>query len=357
MIKRFEKFGAYIFFTLLMLASYYIVNLNTQLDSAINELVYLKSEDGVSSDRGAVLTQIELGKEPNSIEEAREFEEKSYSIMERDENLTPALSIERDGQLDDILEKIEPQHCIETISDSFFIIEPKLKLDMIINRYGEKVKKEKAEIATLSIKEKKERFINLVLPAVDESRRKLIAIHNNLLELRDSNLTLQDEEYLKALYKVYRIKNGDFDELLLSVKPHPISVILAQAALESGWGTSRFFKEGNNIFGIWSFDSDDERIKAQSSSDVYLKKYDSYVESVDDYMALLGRTPQYSAFRKARAVSDDPIELIQHLEIYSELREEYVRRLRLVIEANNFEQYDKSEEESLGENSREVEVE
>ena len=165
--------------------------------------------------------------------------------------------------------------------------------------------------------------------------------YKNLLDLKDANLTESDKEYLDNLYKLYRIKDRDIDKLILAVKPHPISVILAQAALESGWGTSRFFREGSNIFGIWSFDENEERIKAKGSNGVYLKKYDSYVESVDDYMLILGRSPKYEEFRKARMETDDPNELIQYLKVYSELRDEYVRRLRIVIKANKFTKFDK----------------
>ncbi len=67
------------------------------------------------------------------------------------------------------------------------------------------------------------------------------------------------------------------------------------------------------------------------------------MESVDDYMVILGRSPKYEDFRKTRMTIDNPYELIKHLKIYSELRDEYVRRLRIVIQANNFTRFDNKE--------------
>jgi Bax protein len=232
---------------------------------------------------------------------------------------------------------------LEDTEKHFFTLYPVIDLETLAKKYYSKAKVIKKD---LTLKEKKENFINEILPAINQSRKKLLVTYQSILSLQGKKLSIQDEEYLNLLYQTYRIKNGNIEDLLIAVKPHPTSVILAQAILESGWGTSRFYKEANNIFGIWSFNSQDERIKVKGADNVYLKKYDSFVESVDDYMLMLSRNTRYLDFRKARFETDDPFELIKHLKNYSELREEYIRRLRIVIKANHLTKFDKEIKDS-----------
>ena len=250
---------------------------------------------------------------------------------------------EDNQEIDNNLSKIEvvennTETESEDVEEHFFTLYPIINLEELAKKYYSKAKVVKKY---LTLKEKKANFIKEVLPAINQSRKKLLVTYKSILSLQGKKLSIQDEEYLNLLYQTYRIKNKNIEDLLMAVKPHPTSVILAQAILESGWGTSRFYKEGNNIFGIWSFSSQDERIKVKGADNVYLKKYDSFVESVDDYMLMLGRNPRYLDFRKARFETDDPFELIKHLKNYSELREEYIRRLRIVIKANHLIRFDK----------------
>lgn len=77
--------------------------------------------------------------------------------------------------------------------------------------------------------------------------------------------------------------------------------MLAQAAIESGWGSSRFFREANNVFGIWSYNADESRIKAAESRGddvIYLRSYPDLSGAIQDYFVSLGRAKPYSAFRK-----------------------------------------------------------
>ena len=126
------------------------------------------------------------------------------------------------------------------------------------------------------------------------------------------------------------------------MKTHPTSIVLAQAAIESGWGTSRFYKEANNIFGVWSYSENESRIKAMEDREgqsVYVRKYDALLESIVSYFKTIARGP-YSEFRAAREKISEVSVLISYLEVYSELREEYVKRLDQLIQYNKFEKYD-----------------
>ena len=136
--------------------------------------------------------------------------------------------------------------------------------------------------------------------------------------------------------------------------PHPTSIILAQAAIESGWATSRFCREANNIFGIWSYNSNEKRIKAsegREGQDIYLRKYDSLFESVYDYLETISRAGAYEEFREMRLYSSNPYRLIWYLSNYSELRYEYVRSLRNVIEFNDLHLYDNLQLVKVNENA------
>jgi Bax protein len=196
-------------------------------------------------------------------------------------------------------------------------------------------------LADLPIPEKKEKFFNMLLPTVLISKHKLnlqIKQTRKLLDHRD--LTEDEQDTLDYLMKKYRADDGD--DLLLRMQGHPISIVLAQAALETGWGSSRFFRQANNVFGVWSFSESEPRIKAhqgRNGNAVYVKKYISLVESVDDYFLTLARGP-YKDFRQARNAGGDPLEMIRHLTKYSELQGEYINRLRNLMRRNNLTRYD-----------------
>ena len=96
-------------------------------------------------------------------------------------------------------------------------------------------------------------------------------------------------------------KTDDLQTLKRRLLTHPNSIVLAQAAVESGWGKSRFFKEGNNVFGVWSYDPDEPRIPASISREeyrAYLRKYSHIAESVMDYFKTIARAPAYAGFRR-----------------------------------------------------------
>jgi len=179
-----------------------------------------------------------------------------------------------------------------------------------------------------------------------------------------SELTIQYEEIVLALQnntqsdrinklkKIYKANNDV--ELLQALKPHPISVTLAQAAMESSWGTSRFFKEANNVFGVWSFNKREPRIAAngqRGSKTIWLKKYSSVKDSVRDYYKTMGRSFAFKEFRQERLLTNDPFILVTKLDKYSEKGAEYGKALHSMITYNKFVQYDKSQVETPQEDS------
>ncbi|MBD3221500.1 hypothetical protein GF314_09680 [bacterium] len=199
----------------------------------------------------------------------------------------------------------------------------------------------RVSLADLPVQEKKQKFFALMLPAVLLAKQDLADLRDEVRRIDAlDEPTVEERRWLEGMRERYRA--DDTATLLRRLQDHPNSVVLAQAALESGWGTSRFFREGNNVFGVWSFDENEPRMAAgemRGDRRIYVKKYRSVLGSIEDYFVTIGRGP-YTDFRAARLETDDPLELIDHLHRYSELGEEYVRRLALTIRSNDLHRFD-----------------
>jgi len=191
------------------------------------------------------------------------------------------------------------------------------------------------DFSDLIVNEKKRKFIDFILPAILIEKEKIKTAYHYVLDNFD-NLYLNDKT--KPLYDYCACDTAY--ELLLCFTEQPNSIIIAQAAIESGWGTSRFFLEGFNLFGIHAYNNDDQTLKAQNSSRVYVKKYSSVSESISHYLRTLARAGAYSEFRKQRANSNDVMHIINYLTNYSERREVYIDDIESIIEYNKLCQYD-----------------
>jgi len=195
----------------------------------------------------------------------------------------------------------------------------------------------------LQISEKKQKFFHMILPAILISKERLKQQRDRVLSLVSTpkdELYVEDREFLEDLYKKYKTKNNK--KLLSRLKTHPVSIILAQAAIESAWGESRFFKKGNNIFGMWSYNRNEPRIKALGSRNgkaIYVKKYATLSDAIDDYFVVIGRGA-YKSFREHREVTDNPLVLVQYLSNYCELGKSYTKKLKNFIVHNKLRKFD-----------------
>lgn len=221
----------------------------------------------------------------------------------------------------------------------FSIKEAVLQPKIVIKQAPKVVKVEKKIInEVISVNEKKERFCNLIIPAIDE-------VHNEL-ELQYSEIcnNLTNDEYSKKisqLKKTYMVESDE--ELLMALKPHPKSIAIAQAAIESAWGKSRFFKEANNLYGIWSSSEHKPRIAAsqmRGDRTIWLKKYSNIKDSVRDYYKTLAKSSAYKDFRELKMEIDDPYILVEKLDKYSEMGSKYTEDLYKIIQYNKFYIYD-----------------
>jgi Bax protein len=198
------------------------------------------------------------------------------------------------------------------------------------------------DLKQIDYKERKQHFINIMLPTILIAQKVIEQQRDEIIKLRDNfNETPNGDSLLVRMMKKFKAKN--IDDLIIRMHPHPVSITLAQAAVESGWGTSRFCREANNLFGIWSFNKNEKRVaagKSRNNKTIYLRKYDSLIESVVGYIYTIGSSNAFSKFRETRLISQNPYRLIWHLNRYSEKRLEYIVTLRNTIEQNNLTQYD-----------------
>ncbi len=195
--------------------------------------------------------------------------------------------------------------------------------------------------------ERKQLFINQILPAIlivrfeIESKNK--RVKEVLIGIKDGNTISQsDSVFLDSLMNLYNV--NEYDDLLICLKLHPTSLVLAQAALESGWGSSRFAIEANNLFGMKSLPTDRNKIISYPRSKkkkVYIKKYENISEAIDHYFVTLGRSNSYKQFRNKRYEEADVFQLIKSLNNYSEMGSNYGTMLLKMVEWNNLQQYDK----------------
>ena len=198
-------------------------------------------------------------------------------------------------------------------------------------------------------KEKKKAFVKILLPIINEENRKILLTRNKIILMFETKNF--DYSFLKKVAKQYKIKNiKSLDEYLIKINTIPPSLALAQAAIESGWGNSRFVKSANNIFGHWEYS--DKGVKPKSTYShikikYSLKKFKSIRDSVKAYMLNLNRNRAYHLFRELRAKYLAQNKLFSGgiaastLKNYSQLKTKYVRLIQKIIIANKWQIFDK----------------
>lgn len=200
----------------------------------------------------------------------------------------------------------------------------------------------------LSGADQKQSFINLVLPLIVASNDELVQRRNAVKAAFDAKNRAMLEKWA-VLYRVDPEKLDDAElakQLLRRVDTIPVALALAQAAIESGWGTSRFALQGNALFGQWAWtESAGIRPLAASNERAVVRSFGSLLESVRAYMHNLNTHPNYQRFRLARQRLSPQNKTIKagtlatYLDSYAEIGTAYVDKLRAVMSSNNFDQY------------------
>ena len=196
--------------------------------------------------------------------------------------------------------------------------------------------------ALQNTKLKKETFIKIVLPLIVAENERIIADRKKLILLSDKKFTTDlEKQWLRQKLLEYKVKKGNINELLLRMDIIPTSIALAQAAKESGWGTSRFALEGNAIFGQWTWSGQGiAPLDRESNKNHKILKFPILRASVKAYQNNLNTHKSYLKFRKKRSSLREKkkkisgLELTETLNNYAQTGSEYTKILNQIIRQN-----------------------
>jgi len=197
-------------------------------------------------------------------------------------------------------------------------------------------------------KKRKEFFIQIILPLIIKENNIIKKDRRTLFDIiNKSNNTKLELSWLEKKYKQYGIKSRDLSTLKIRMDEIPVSLAIAQAAKETGWGTSRFAQEGNALFGQWTWSGEGLKPKeAKKGADHKVMKFNILQASVRAYQRNLNTHPTYKEFRKARAeLRDtkkplDSIKLSKYLNKYAQTGNQYVEVLQKIIIQNKLKDFD-----------------
>ena len=202
--------------------------------------------------------------------------------------------------------------------------------------------------------ERKAVFFKTVLPLVLQVNEQILEDRKRLWDLNaalktGTQLSAVDRLWLAVMAARYGTRRGDVDALLSRHDMVPPSLALAQAATESAWGTSRFVKEGNAMFGEWTFAAKHDGIVPSQRSDGKthrVRAFSTLYDSVSSYVTNLNKHRAYKEFRAARAdmrakgQTLDGMRLASALHRYSERGAAYVSELHAIISGNDLDLLD-----------------
>lgn len=205
----------------------------------------------------------------------------------------------------------------------------------------------------LNITKQKEYFFNYFSKEIEFENRNILKERAFIKSLnQNKNLDHTSNEYkrlkeLQTKYKVQSIYN--YPRYLERIDIIPPSLALAQAATESGWGKSRFFKEANNIFGHWTYNPKIGMLpkRRQQGKKHFIKIFPSLQASISAYMRNLNRTSAYYEFRLKRKQMRDAGQYIDGMKLsstmskYSGIGHDYIKILKSIIRKNKLVEYDK----------------
>jgi len=197
-------------------------------------------------------------------------------------------------------------------------------------------------------KKRKDFFIQIILPLVIDENNSIKLDRMKLFSILNKNKnTKTEQEWLNVKFKQYGVVNKDLSTLKIRMDEVPVSMAIAQAAKETGWGTSRFAQEGNALFGQWTWSG--EGIKpadAEDDSTHKVMRFKVLQASVKAYQRNLNTHSSYKDFRSARAeLRDegkklDSMILTEYLDKYAETGKEYVKILQQIIRQNDLTDFD-----------------
>jgi len=223
-------------------------------------------------------------------------------------------------------------------------------------RAGQKVKpiyltKLPKDLKTLGdTKKRRELFIKIILPLILDENEKITNDRKKLFKILGKNFnTVGERVWLKRRFKEYKIDDQDLAKLKMRMDIIPVSLAIAQAANESGWGTSRFALEGNALFGQWTWSKKGISPKNKDPDQSHkILQFQILKASVRAYKNNLNTHNAYREFREVRAQLRQEgkqiigLDLSKYIKNYAAIGEKYVAIIEDIIERNSLTDFDKA---------------
>ena len=321
LIKKFILRGIYAFLAVLLVTStFYIKRLITDVND-------LKISVEIKSDKKIIAKSKESNKKSKSKDVVKKLDvskkpydpETDYTL-----NTQTVLNLFKDLEYD--LDRVRNKKLVKPI---YFTRLPK---DL------NKMK---------SVTQKKETFLKILLPLVVAENENILKDRRYLIKILKQNQSEKNTNWINKKYKEYRVSKKNIDELIEKIDIIPTSIALAQAAKESGWGTSRFALEGNAIFGQWTWNGAGiEPLDKTEGQNHKILKFPLLRASVKAYITNLNTHSGYKNFRKKRLELRNEnknlsgLDLIHELENYAQTGKEYTRILEKIIKQNNLDEFE-----------------
>jgi len=199
-----------------------------------------------------------------------------------------------------------------------------------------------------NVKKRKNLFIQIVLPLIIEENTKIKIDRKKLFVILNKNSNSKsDIEWLKKKFKQYGVAKNDLTTLKIRMDEIPVSLAIAQAAKETGWGTSRFAQKGNALFGQWTWSGNGIKPAAADNESTHkVASFKVLKASVKAYQRNINTHSSYKKFRKERAIQRDnfgklnSLELVKYLDKYAETGIEYTKILSKIIKQNSLTDFD-----------------
>ncbi len=199
----------------------------------------------------------------------------------------------------------------------------------------------------LTTNQRKELFISIILTNTLKVNEKMMVTREKMMAtLSQDTYNASDSIFLDSICHITHIKNNDYSQLPIKYDIMPPSLVIAQAIVESAWGTSHFSVEGNSLFGEHMPHNAKGKYIQASGSSVRLRAFETIEEAITEYIANLNRNNAYKGVREARHhfrttnTTFNGLQLAEKEGHYSEMGNSYITTIKGIITHNKLHQFD-----------------
>ena len=321
LVNKFIMRGVYSFLLVMLISSgFYVKNLITNVDG-------LKISLEIKSDKKEIVKLPDIKKK-----------DESKSLVKKPQVPTTPYDPETDYTLN-------TQTVLNLFEDLEYDLDRVRSKKLVKPIYFTRLPKDLDEIK--SVTQKKETFLQILLPLVVAENESILKDRKYLLKILKENQSKKNQNWINKKYKEYKVTEKNVDELIEKIDIIPASIALAQAAKESGWGTSRFALEGNAIFGQWTWNGTGlEPLDKVDGQKHKIARFPLLRASVKAYITNLNTHSGYKSFRKKRQVLRSQnknlsgLDLIHELDKYAQTGKEYTKTLEKIIRQNDLDEFE-----------------